>query len=317
MKIAITGGSGFIGRHLIESLSASGHSINALSRRKMSSENKMLSWHQGDLSDDDVLTKLVSECDVVCNCAGETTNPDMYTQVNYEGTKSLYKACSTEGVTKYIQLSSTGVYGRRKNGIIDERSDLLPVNDYEESKTIADTWLLKQSGPKVTILRPTNVYGKDMPNNSLRQLVSALERGMFFFIGGHDAITSYVHVDNVVNAILNVTESKTVINTNEAYNISDDVLLEDFVFMMSSAIAKGRPRIRLPRLPVVLLLFFVEKVIPIKLPLTLSRIHFLTKTSTYSVEKFMNRFCWVHTSHHNEALLECVKFWRNDISKTK
>ena len=183
-----------------------------MSRRVIPSDiENDITWQQGELSDQAALKKLVAGCSVVCNCAGETTNPDNFTSINYEGAKLLYNICKEEGVEKFVQLSSTGVYGRKSYGVIDENSDLLPVNSYEESKTNADRWLLKQSGPRVSILRPTNVYGTDMPNNSLRQLVAALERGIFFFVGGHDAITSYVHVDNVVNAIITVVESMRLI----------------------------------------------------------------------------------------------------------
>jgi len=311
MKIAITGGTGFIGRRLIKELSERGHSINALSRRVIPSDiENDITWQQGELSDQAALKKLVAGCSVVCNCAGETTNPDNFTSINYEGAKLLYNICKEEGVEKFVQLSSTGVYGRKSYGVIDENSDLLPVNSYEESKTNADRWLLKQSGPRVSILRPTNVYGTDMPNNSLRQLVAALERGIFFFVGGHDAITSYVHVDNVVNAIITVVESNKNIKSNEAYNISDDILLDEFISIMSVALDKKSPKLRFPKAPLVFFLSLIEKIMPFKLPLTLSRIHFLTKTSTYSVEKFMNRFSWVHSTHHIEAIPECVQLWQ-------
>jgi len=317
MKIAITGGTGFIGRRLIKSLSLFDHSINALSRRIISADisNSNVIWLQGELSDRTALEKLVSGCSVVVNCAGETTNSDNFTSINYECAKLLYDVCKEEGIEKFVQLSSTGVYGRKSDGIINESSDLLPVNLYEESKTNADRWLLKQSGPKVSILRPTNVYGTDMPNNSLRQLVAALERGIFFFIGGRDAVTSYIHVDNVVSAIVTVVESNKNINSNEAYNISDDILLDEFISIVSSAIGISCPRLRVPKMPLVLFLLLVEKVVPFKLPLTLSRVHYLTKTSTYSVGKFMNTFSWEHPSNHKNAISECVKLWCNNSAE--
>ncbi len=314
MKIAIIGGTGFIGKRLIENLVRSDHVIYALSRRVISEEtvDRNLNWQQGEFSDLASLKKLVSGCSAVINCAGETTNPEKFKLVNYEGTQNIYRACETAGVEKFIQLSSTGVYGRKSDGIIDENSEISPVNLYEESKAKADQWLLKQSGPKVSILRPTNVYGSGMPNNSLRQLVAVLERGIFFFVGGREAITSYVHVDNVVSAIVTVVESNIKINSNEAYNISDDILLDEFISIMSVALDKRSPKLRVPKMPLVLFLSMIEKIMPFKLPLTLSRIHFLTKTSTYSVEKFMNRFSWKHATHHNKALPECVRVWRVD-----
>ena len=79
---------------------------------------------------------------------------------------------------------------------------------------------------------------------------------------------------------------------------------------MSVALDKKSPKLRIPKTPLVFFLSLIEKIMPFKLPLTLSRIHFLTKTSTYSVEKFMNRFSWVHSTHHIEAIPECVQLWQ-------
>ena len=308
MKIAIVGGTGFVGQHLLQLLAKTDHKILALSRNeKPTSKYKNVEWIQGDLQDKEALKNLVSGCTVVCNCAGETSDPEKFITVNYNGTKNLYQASQNAKVELFIQLSSTGVYGRQLEGTIDESSPMIPMNPYEDSKIQADKWLFLQNGPQIAILRPTNIYGQNMPNNSLRQLVSVLSRRLFFFIGSRNAITSYIHVENVVRAIIRTIESKHKLTSNEAFNLSDDILLIDFIKIISDSMNLPTPKFRLPKSFCLALLFVNEKLLNFKLPLSFSRVHFLSKCSTYSFNKFMHTFSWKHPAPHSESLPNYVR----------
>ena len=111
-----------------------------------------------------------------------------FDRVHMEGTRNVVKAAQDAGVSRFIQMSALG-----------SRPDA--VSRYHRSKWAAEE-IVRQSGLAFTIFRPSIVYGLDMPNRSLYQLIAVLDKGWFFFIGKPGAIANYVHVENLVDALL-------------------------------------------------------------------------------------------------------------------
>ena len=66
--------------------------------------------------------------------------------------------------------------------MVNEDSEIYAYDEYEQSKINAEKWLFEQKNMNVIILRPTTVYGADMPNQSLKSLFSAILNDRFFFI---------------------------------------------------------------------------------------------------------------------------------------
>lgn len=99
------------------------------------------------------------------------------------GTERLLTAAQGE-VGLWVQLSSTGVYGPVRSGVVDEERILAPVNSYERTKAAGDLLVqaAAKSGLKCFILRPSNIYGPDMPNQSLFQLIRMIDLGLFCHI---------------------------------------------------------------------------------------------------------------------------------------
>ena len=315
MKIAVTGGTGFVGRHLVEKLVGEGHEVRVLSRSKrVNSVEGGVTWIEGGILCENSLDELLQGCSVLCNCAGETTDSSRFIETNFVGVQHLYRASRKSNVSTFVQLSSTGVYGALGDGVIDESHKMNPMNEYEKSKILADEWLFQQTGPKVVILRPTNIYGTDMPNNSLKQLANILARGLFFFIGRRGAITSYISVENVVGAIVQVVEEKPIVEQRcgncEAFNLSDDILLTDFISIFVRVLGVKYPKIRLPRSLISFFLKMNERFVGISLPITLSRVYFLSKRSTYSFDKFRTVFDWEHKVGHDVSISNCLNVWR-------
>jgi nucleoside-diphosphate-sugar epimerase len=87
----------------------------------------------------------------------------------------------------------------------------------------------------VAILRPSNVFGPGMLNQSILQMIQTIERGIFFFIGRRGASANYVHVSNVVDALILCGRSAA---DGRTYNISDWCTMEDFVGAIGSPGAK-------------------------------------------------------------------------------
>lgn len=240
---ALTGGNGFIGQALASRLVADGRfaEVRVLTRRDRAPPGTRR--FAGDLLADP-LEAFVDGADVLFHCAGEVRRTDVMRAVHVEGTRRLARAARRR-VRRWVQLSSVGAYGHRlMEGTINEQSPLDPEGEYEETKVESDALVLRaanESDFQLTVLRPSTVFGPAMPNRSLYQLVRAIERGWFFFVG-RGAIATYVYVDDVAEALV----ACALAAQTGVYNLSDDRTMENFVGAIAEELGTPRPRRRLP-----------------------------------------------------------------------
>ncbi len=310
MRIAVTGGSGFIGKHLINELLKNDYYVNALSRVKRDSNNKNLKWFEGDLNDRKSLNAFLENCDVVCNCAGEISNPENFQQHNVEAVKKLYQASTTLQVDLFIQMSSAGIYKIPTEGVVEESSDFYAYDNYEESKINAEKWLYEHKIINTVILRPTTVYGDDMPNQSLKNLFSAIQNKRFFYIGSKEAYSCYISVDNVVDAISKILSTPSdEIHAFETYNLSHDISYKDFIQITSKLLQVDNPNLRVPLWTMLVLLWFNETFFRLTLPLTVNRARTLARRSYFSSLKLQKDFSWSPPISHCETIGRCIEAW--------
>ena len=314
MKIAITGGTGFVGMRLIETLSKiQSLEINALSRKGRNSDSPNVDWYLGDLNSHESLRAFLDGCDIVCNCAGEITEPKNYHANNVRGVESLYNASVDAGAQLFIQLSSAGIYDELVCGEMNEESEKSACNDYELSKIDAENILFKRNEIKTIILRPTTVYGVDMPNDSLRSLLSAVRRKQFFFIGSKNAISTYISVNNVISAIVGLIDQKDKILEGlkecDAYNLSDDMCYFDFLDLAARELKVDLPVMRIPLFIILGMLWLNDRTFGVTLPLTVEKAKILGRMSTFSSQKFMDSFSWKPTEPHSKTIKDCINHW--------
>lgn len=284
MIIAITGGTGFIGRHLIARHIARGDQVRYLTRKKSTVITGASAYIADLCTPSEVLQQFVHNVDVLYHCAAELNDETKMYNTNVLGTANLLAAANGQ-VKRWVQLSSTGVYGIRPENDVDENSLMNPGNAYEQSKTEADNRVfaaINQQAIEFVVLRPSNVYGVDMPNQSLFQLIKMIDRGWFFFIGSKGAIANYIHIENVVNALILCATSNLPAN-GRIYIVSDYRTLEDFVGLIANALVKQTPQKRLPESFVRLITRVFGK-LP-KFPLTSSRVNALTYRHIYKTTR--------------------------------
>jgi len=294
IKICITGASGFIGSCLVDKLIASGYKVSVLTRNKKFKKNKNLVVYNGDLlKPNSKIDKFLYKCDILYHCAGELTNEKIMYQLHVDGTRNLLKkfAISPLGESKlkhFIQLSSVGAYGKfdqtKIRRVITEKSSENPGNIYELTKTISDKTVQEYSQLKnffYTILRPTNVVGSNMRNYSFFSLIKSIVSKKFFYIGSSDSIMTYIHVDDVVDAlILCAINSKA---KNQIFILSNDCSLRDIVdCVIGNSKNKYSPKC-LPEFFVRFITIFLS--LFVKFPLTINRINYLVSKTTYSSKK--------------------------------
>lgn len=315
MNILITGGTGFIGSRLVARLSSRGHRVRVLTRYTHSNwKNNSVQLLQCDLlsATTQELAKIIDGNDVVYHCAGQIRDTTVMQSLHVDATKKLASVASGK-IARWVQLSSVGVYGKRSEGIVTEDSDLKPVGAYEITKTRSDEIVNKAAKRKfeVSFLRPSNVYGAAMPNNSLFRLISMIKSGRFFFIGKPGAIANYIHVDNVVDALICCGLDQRA--CGQVFNLSDHIFFEKFVEIIAHALGKRLPKARLPELPIRFLARLFER-FP-KFPLSEARVDALTTRAIYSNEKIERELDYQHPVTMEEGLQELVYFWQNRVAK--
>jgi nucleoside-diphosphate-sugar epimerase len=313
MICAITGGTGFIGRSLVSRALAAGAEVRVLTRLSppdsgLPSSVRMFSgdltrMHEGAAP----LEAFLDGAEVVVHCAGELRDARSMRALHVHGTRRLLAAAAGR-TSRWLQLSSVGAYGPR-GGIVDERALAAPVGAYETTKTEADRLVLEaaQDGKfQAVVLRPSIVFGPGMPNQSLYQLLSLVERGWFVYAGAPGAMANYVFVDDVADALWLCATSPAA---RDVYNLSDDRTMEAFVTAIASALGRPAPRVRLPEG----LLRGAARIlrgVP-GMPLTESRIVALTRHTAYPSARIREELGFRFIVGVEEGLRRLVADWRS------
>ncbi|NUR46473.1 MAG: NAD(P)-dependent oxidoreductase [Sphingomonas sp.] len=146
MKLAITGGTGFVGSHLLDVALGEGHAVTALTRRDQP-DRSSLTWVRGDLQDRNALHRLVDGADSIIHVAGTISAPNAagFEKGNVEGTLAMLAAATAGGVRRFVHVSSLAA-----------REPKLSL--YGGSKARAEE-LVHGSGLDWAIVRPPAVYG--------------------------------------------------------------------------------------------------------------------------------------------------------------
>jgi nucleoside-diphosphate-sugar epimerase len=171
MKIAITGGSGFIGNYVMSLLLSAGHEVIALQRRPH--VNKTVKTVEFDLMQYETLTEHdLTGVDTVIHLAASVHRKNVtshdHKQMNFRATRHLYEISKKVKVKKFIFISTVGVYGLNQfNKVCVLNSDIDPQTPYATSKFEAEEYLRSNGDAEVitSILRVPLVYGKDAPGN--------------------------------------------------------------------------------------------------------------------------------------------------------
>lgn len=309
MKIAITGATGFIGGKLVAHYQALGADVHVLTRRTDRPCQHGAISHCLDLATAgyEEFYSFLEGADIVYHCAAEIGNPAVMRQVNVDGTDKLLKAAAGR-IGRWVQLSSVGAYGVQREGIVNEQTALNPLGVYEISKVESDALVAKAAlagSFEYSILRPSNVYGTQMRNRSLFALMGIINRGLFFFIGAPGMKANYIHVDNVIAALLLCATHPQA--SGQTYNLSDQRSMEQFVATIAEALQVPVPTLRLPEGPMRLCAQAFGR-IP-RFPLTAARVAALTVKSTYSYEKIQRELGYRHEISMEDGIRQLVEYW--------
>ena len=184
MTIAVTGGTGFVGAHLLRMASEQGYGIRALTRRPVASADG-ITWIEGALDRPESLRSLAEGADAVVHIAGLISGSRAeFEAVNAGGTASMIEAARSGGVRRFIHISTLAAREPE-------------LSNYGWSKCEAER-IVKASGLDWTIVRPPAVFGPgdretlELFKMAKRGLVALPPRGRF----------SVIHVEDLCRLIL-------------------------------------------------------------------------------------------------------------------
>ncbi|MEX2156452.1 MAG: NAD(P)-dependent oxidoreductase [Gemmatimonadales bacterium] len=206
MNVFVTGGTGFVGAHLVSALRARGDSVTSLVRRPALAER--LGWGSdvrlvsGDLNDADALRQGCAGADIVFHVAGKIAARDAveFMATNRDGTANVLEAAGEQGVGRFVLVSSLAAAGPTAPGQpIDETRPPAPVTDYGRSKLAAEVLVRAMSQPW-TIVRPPVVYGEwDRGTLKIFQLA---QRGVVPVFGDGSQELSVIHAADLARALI-------------------------------------------------------------------------------------------------------------------
>lgn len=200
--LAVTGGTGFVGQHLLDLASESGHSVRALTRRPQDPRGNV-EWIEGSLDDRDALESLVQGSDAVIHVAGVINAPDVagFEAGNVKGTLSMLAAATASGTRRFVHVSSLAAREPK-------------LSQYGSSKARSED-LVESSGLDWVIVRPPAVYGPG--DKETLELFKMAKTGLIFL--PPKGRISVIHVDDLSRLLLNLAEreqpSKLVIEPHD------------------------------------------------------------------------------------------------------
>ncbi|HET9532586.1 MAG TPA: NAD-dependent epimerase/dehydratase family protein [Blastocatellia bacterium] len=253
-KVLVTGGTGFIGSHLVDRLIERGRAVRCLVRE--TSNLRYLKHPQaelvyGGLDSATDWERALAGVDTVYHVAGLTfaRKREDYFTVNHRGAEAIIAASVKRRaqLKKFVLVSSLAAVGPGRDGkpvVEDTAPD--PITPYGRSKLMGEE-VLRTVGDLLawTIVRPPAVYGPR--DYALYELFKSIARGIAPTIGRGDKLVSLVHARDLVDGI--ILAGETDASTGRAYFISSEEVysLKAVVELLSVVFARKVRRLAIPR----------------------------------------------------------------------
>ncbi|HOX31909.1 MAG TPA: NAD(P)-dependent oxidoreductase [Spirochaetales bacterium] len=253
MRVAITGGTGFIGSHLAELLLAEGHELSCLvlpgeGRRWL--EGLPIRFLEGSLLDSRSLGPFLEGADAIVHLAGLTRarSEAEFMAVNADGAVNLVEAARKLGrpprqVIAMSSLAASGPCGG-EGTCLDEDAPLRPLTAYGRSKAALEELVAREAGPiACTFIRAPGVYGPRDPD--FLQYFKLVKRGLRLIVGKRSQL-SFLYVKTLARAI-----SACLLNPaayGQAFFVADEGEYDwdQFSALIELALGRRTRRVRVP-----------------------------------------------------------------------
>ena len=255
MRIALTGGTGFIGRYIIRELLNHGHTLRCW-KRPTSHLGSLegvagIEWLSGDLTAPETMPLLVAECDAVVHAGisrsgkafhGHEDDIPSYAAINVIGTLQLIEAAKETSCNRFVFLSSCAVHEIILDDMpLNESHPLWATSHYGAHKAAIEKFIHSYGfGDQFPIcaLRPTGVYGLAEPADRSKwfELVSDVIHGKEVSCSGGG---KEVHAADVARAVHLLLKAEATQITGQAFNVYDMYISKYDVAFLAKEIAES------------------------------------------------------------------------------
>ena len=321
MKIFLTGASGFVGSHLVQSLIAADHELvchfRAPQANNIESPSNPEVW-SGNLNDVEGLAKRLRGLDVVIHCAAEMklwNSEKSLLDTNVFMTKNILESAKRAGIKKFIYMSDASIaknpLGQNLNLLESRALPLLKDFPYSHSKSQAEQLVLHAGNEilQTISLRPSSVWGRgDIVD---RLLGRAANLNKFGWFDEGDYLFSTCYIKNLCEAVIKSLPSDL---TQESFFISDGPPMQ-FRQWMSMRLKAGHykvPTLSIPRSFARPLARFTEngwKYLPLRgePPLIREMVHLMAHPFSISIQKAKDQLGYEPSYTMEDGMLEVEK----------
>lgn len=235
LRVLVTGGAGFIGRHVVAELRSRGHATSVADR--LDHPDDEVPTVLGELGDPEVRDRAVTgDLDAIVHLAAETSvlgsveRPALVHRTNVEVTAALLELARERGVGAFVLASTNAVVGPHE-GVMTEEVPLSPMTPYGATKAAGEMILSGYSGAygmRTPALRLTNVYGPGMHHKDSfvpRLLRAAADDGEVQIYGDGRQRRDLVHVHDVArafaHAVVDWPSGPVIIGSGRSHTVLD------------------------------------------------------------------------------------------------
>ena len=318
MRAFVTGGSGFIGGHLIKALLSRGFAVRALVHRRPIPIEDRVETVTGDICDRELLDKAMKGTDILFHLASalgaSTITEKEFRRINALGTESVLEAARSAKVGRIVHLSSAGVLGAvGKGDVADESYPPKPITSYDVTKLEGEEIALRfaREGSAVVVIRPGWAYGPG--DRRTLKLVRSICRGRFIMATRGRGLQTPVYIDDLINGILLAGEKG---RKAEVYHLAggEVVTVRKMAGEIAAACGRKLPRLYLPALPARLAAFLLDKSFaPFRRepPLGRSKLSFFLDSKPLSIDKARRGLGFAPEVEFSDGIARAVAWYRN------
>jgi nucleoside-diphosphate-sugar epimerase len=321
----VTGGTGFLGQHLVRSLLRDGWNVRVLVRSPHADAARRLqhtgaSLLPGDLNNTTLLRSALRDVHTVYHLAGQLYAPQIpdrvFQQVHVGGTQSVIDACrSTSSIRSIVHCSTTGVLGPTGAVPAAEDAPQRPDNAYERTKAEAERLALEaaRDGLPLVVARPALVYGPG--DLHLLGWFRAIKRGLYRVVGHGNSLFHPIYIDDLVRGLRLCARTPGAVG--RAYHLvgARALPIRELAAAIAHALGTTLPRSHLPAAATWAGASLLEALpgVPIeRLPLTRSRIAFMTASRAYCGDRARRELGFAPEVDLPDGLERAVTWYRGE-----
>jgi len=318
MRAFVTGGSGFIGGHLIEFLVGRGFEVRTLVHRSPLRLPVKVEAVQGDICDKGLLSKAMTGTEILFHLASALGSSLIgrreFHRINALGTECILESARSAGVRRVVHLSSAGVFGAvRKGETAAEPTPPKPITVYDRTKLMGEEAALRfaREGLDVVVVRPGWAYGPG--DRRTFKLIEAVCRGRFIMATRGKGLQTPAYIDDLVKGILLAGEKG---QSGAVYHLAGGEIMTVRNMLEEIAAACGRrlPRLYLPLLPARLAALLLETAFaPLRRepPLSRTKLSFFIHSKPLSIDKARHELGYAPEVDFRSGLARTVSWYRS------